>query len=228
MNRRDFLKYSSLILPGTAAASVLNPFAKNIFAAVKNPEPFSLTVITDQPSKTIHTIEQAIQYSDYGKSTMEFNEYRLEGRHIGDIAYVKARKLIDYRKDIDEFSHLLDLSAKSLSLPDVFDNPTLLRFSSWSDMHEGHSVNIFRGNSLIKKLSIENNKDLYRIDGMKGHVDISINNRSVKVVDASCQHKTCMNMTPISKPGENLICIPNQVNIVITGKSSLGVDSITF
>lgn len=228
MNRRDFLKYSSLILPGSAAVGILNPFTKNIFAAVRNPEPFSLTVITDQPSKTIHTIEQAIKYSDYGTANLTFDEYSLQGSHIGDIAYIKARKLVDYRKGIDEFSHILEQSAKSLSLPDVFDNPTLLRFSSQSNMHEGHSVNIFRGDSLIKKLSLDREKDLYRIDGMKGYVDISIKNHSVKVISASCKHKTCMSMTPISRPGENLICIPNQVNVVITGKSSLGVDSITF
>lgn len=228
MNRRDFLKYSSLILPGSAAVGILNPFTKNIFAAVKKPGSFSLTIITDQPSKTIHTIEQAIKYSDYGNSTLSFNEYRLQGRHIGDIAYVKGRKLVDYRKGMDEFSYILDQSAKSLSLPDAFDNPTLLRFSSQSDIHAGHSVNIFRGDSLVKKLSLDSEKDLYRIDGMRGYVDISIKNHSVKVVSASCKHKTCMNMTPISSPGENLICIPNQVNVVIAGKSSLGVDSITF
>ena len=228
MKRRDFLKYSSLILPGSAALGVLNPFTKNIYAAVKNPGPFSLIVITNQPSRTIHTIEQAIKYSDYAKSSLEFNEYRLQGRHIGDIAYVKARKLRDYRKGTDEFSHLLDESAKSLSLPDVFDNPILLRFSSRSDSQEGNSVNIFRGDSLIKKLSLNSDMELYRIDGMKGHVDISIKNRSVKVVSASCKHKTCMSMAPISGPGENLICIPNQVNIVIAGKNSYGVDSITF
>jgi len=37
-----------------------------------------------------------------------------------------------------------------------------------------------------------------------------------------------MNMQPISKPGENLICIPNQINISISGINSYGVDSITF
>lgn len=228
MKRRDFIKYSSLILPGSAALGMLNPFTKNIFAAVKNTKSFSLSVITDQPSGTIHTIEQAIKYSDYGNSTLQFNEYRLQGRHIGDFAYVKARKLIDYRKGSDEFSRLLAESAKSLSLPSAVDNPVLLRFSSLQNIAEPGSVNIFRGDTLIKQLSIDDDKDIFRIEGLKGHVDIRIKNRSVKVISASCRHKTCMDMQPISAPGENLICIPNQVNIVIAGKSSFGVDSITF
>jgi hypothetical protein len=228
MKRRDFLKYSSLILPASAAIGMINPFTKNIFAAVRNSGSFSLSVITNKPSKTIHTIEQAIKNSEYGNRTLQFTEYKLAGRHIGDIAYVKSQKLIDYHKGTDKFSRLLDDSANSLSLPRVLDDPVLLRFSSEQNLTEPGSVNIFRGDTLIKQLSLENDRELYRIEGVKGHVDIRIRNRSVKVVSASCRHKTCMNMEAISKPGENLVCIPNQINVTIAGKSALGVDSITF
>ncbi len=228
MKRRDFLKYSSIILPASAALGMINPFAKSTFAAVKDAGPFSLSIITNSPSKTIHTIEQAIKYSDYGKSALDFTEYRLQGTHIGDIAFVRGRELIDYHKGTDEFSQLLRESAGSLSLPEVVDNPVLLRFSSRRNSSQPGGINIFRGDTLVKQLSLNQDIDTYHIEGLKGHVDISIKNRSVKVVSASCKHKTCMNMAPISKPGENLVCVPNQVNVSIAGKSSLGVDSITF
>lgn len=228
MKRRDFLKYSSIILPASAALGMINPFSKNTFAAVREAGPFSLSVITSSPSKTIHTIEQAIKYSDYGKSALDFTEYRLQGRHIGDIAYVRGRELIDYHKGIDEFSQLLRESAGSLSLPEAVDNPVLLRFSSRLKSAQPAGINIFRGETLVKQLPLDHDVDSYHIEGLKGHVDISIKNRSVKVVSASCRHKTCMNMAAISRPGENLVCVPNQVNISIAGKSSLGVDSITF
>ena len=228
MKRREFLKYSSVLLPATAAMGVVNPFTKKVFAAVKTAGSFSLSVITDQPSKTIHIIEQAIKNSEYGKSTLQFSEYLLKGRHIGDIAYVKSQKLINYHKEKDGFSRILDKSANSLSLPRVLDNPVLLQFSSEQDMLKPGNLNIFRGDALIKKLSLENDLEHYRIEGLKGHVDIKIKDKYVSIISASCKHKTCMNMEPISKPGQNLICIPNQVNISIAGKNAFGVDSITF
>lgn len=228
MNRRDFLKYSSLILPATAAMGIINPFNKKVFAAVKKTDSFSLSVITDKPSRTIHIIEQAIKNSEYGKGTLQFSEYKLEGKHIGDIAYVKSQKLINYHKGKDEFSMLLDESANSLSLPRVLENPTLLRFLSRQNLLEPSGLNIFKGNTLIKQLPLNKDLDHYRIEGLKGHVDIRIKNKSVSVISATCKHKTCMNMEPISKPGENLVCVPNQINISVAGKSALGVDSITF
>lgn len=228
MKRRDFLKYSSLILPATAAMGVINPFTSKVFAAVKKSGSFSLSVITDQPSRTIHLIEQAIKNSQYGKKNLEFTEYGLKGRYIGDIAYVRSQTLIDYHKGRDEFSQLLEDSANSLSLPKTFDNPTLLRFSSQQNSLQPGGVNIFRGNTLVKHFPLEKDLDQYKIGGLKGHVVMRIKNKSVSITSASCKHKTCMNMEPISKPGENLICIPNQINITIAGKSALGVDSITF
>jgi hypothetical protein len=228
MKRRDFLKYSSLIVPATAVMGVINPFNNKIFANVKNNGSFSLSVITDQPSRTIHTIEQAIKNSAYGKSTLQFTEYQLKGRHVGDIAYVKSQSLIDYRKGKDEFSLLLDDSADSLSLPRALDDPMLLRFSSQQNLIEPEGVNIFGGETLVKQLSLDNDLEHYRIEGLKGYVDIRIKNKMVRITSATCKHKTCMNMAPISKPGENLVCIPNQINISIAGKNSFGVDSITF
>jgi hypothetical protein len=228
MRRRDFLKYSSLVLPATAAMGVINPFTNKVFAAVKKNGSFSLSVITDQPSLTIHRIEQAIKNSDYDKSTLQFSEYKLSGRHIGDIAYVKSRRLIDYHKSDDEFSMLLNESANSLSLPRAIDNPVLLQFSSEQSYSLPGSINIFRGDVLIKNLSLDKDIEHYRVEGMKGHVEMEVKDKSVRITSATCKHKTCMSMNPISRPGENLVCIPNQININISGKNSFGVDSITF
>lgn len=228
MNRRNFLKYSSLVLPAAAGFGMIGSITNKVFAASKNSGSFSLSVITDQPSKTIHTIEQAIKNSEYGKCPLQFTEYLLNGRHIGDIAYIKSNTLVDYRKTVDEFSQLLDENAKLLSLPRILDDPVLLKFSSQQNLLEPGSLNVFRVDTLINQLSLDNDKEQIRIDGLKGHVAIQIKNKSVKIVSASCNHKTCMNMAAISKPGENLVCIPNQINISISGKNKWGVDSLTF
>ena len=228
MKRREFLKYSSLILPATAVIGTINPFTKKIFAAEKNNDSFSLSVITDQPSRTIHLIEQAIKNSKYGKDGLQFTEYSLSGRHIGDIAYVKSQSLIDYHKATDEFSQSLSESANSLSLPKLMDDPVLLRFSSNQTLLEPDKINIFRGEALVNQLSLNNDLEHFRVEGLKGHVDVQVKYKSVKIISATCKHKTCMNMEPISKPGQNLICIPNQISLTIAGKNRLGVDSITF
>ncbi|MEJ2618334.1 MAG: NusG domain II-containing protein, partial [Ignavibacteriaceae bacterium] len=151
-----------------------------------------------------------------------------KGRHIGDIAYIKSRKLINYHKESDEFSRLLDESAKSLSLPRSLDDPVLLQFSSENNLLKAGNVNIFSGDVLTKQLPLDKDVDHFRVNGLKGHVDIRIKNKYVSIASATCRHKTCMNMEPISRPGQNLICIPNQINIAIAGKSALGVDSVTF
>ena len=152
----------------------------------------------------------------------------MDGRYVGDIAFVKSGRLIDYHKDADEFSSILNEAANSLSLPGIFDDPVMLRFSSEQNLLEAGNVNIFRGDALIKQLALDKDLNHFRVEGLKGHVDLSIKNKSVKITAATCKHKTCMNMQPISKPGENLICIPNQINVSIAGKNSFGVDSITF
>lgn len=228
MKRREFLKYSSLIVPATAVIGTINPFTKKIFAAEKNNDSFSLSVITDQPSKTIHLLEQAIKKSKYGKNELQFTEYLLRGRHIGDIAYIRSQSLIDYHKATDEFSRLLNESANSLSLPKLIDNPVMLRFSSSQILLEPDKVNIFRGDALVNQLSLNNNLEQYRVEGLKGYIDVRIKDKSARIISATCKHKTCVNMKPISAPGQNLICIPNQISLTIAGISRSGVDSITF
>ena len=228
MNRRDFLKYSSLILPATTVMGVINTFTNKVFAGTRNNNSFSISVITSKPSGTIHLIEQAIKNSEFGKSALQFSEYKLNGRFVGDIAFTKSQQLIDFHKKTDEFSSLLNDTANSLSLPGIFDDPVMLRFSSEQNRLEAGNINVFRGETLVRQISLDKNLDHFRVEGLKGHVDFSIKNKSVKITAATCRHKTCMNMQPISKPGENLICIPNQINISIAGKNSFGVDSITF
>jgi len=228
MKRREFLKYSSLIIPASAVIGTINPFTKKIFAAEKNNKSFSLSVITDQPSKTIHLIEQVIKYSKYGKDNLQFTEYSLRDGHIGDIAYVKSQSLIDYHKATDEFSQSLCESANSLSLPKIMHDPVMLRFSSYQTLLEPDKVNIFRGDTLVSQLSLNKDLEHYRVEGLKGYIDVRVKEKSVKIISATCKHKTCMNMEPISKPGQNLICIPNQISLTVAGKSTSGVDSITF
>lgn len=67
-----------------------------------------------------------------------------------------------------------------------------------------------------------------RIESARGFVDIAVRDRAVRITAASCKHKTCMNLGAIRRPGERLVCIPNQIAVTIEGRHAHGVDGITY
>ncbi|MBI5323675.1 MAG: NusG domain II-containing protein, partial [Ignavibacteriae bacterium] len=56
----------------------------------------------------------------------------------------------------------------------------------------------------------------------------SINNNSVFASHSSCKHKNCIHTGAISKAGQSIICIPNNIRIALDGNYLNNVDSITF
>ena len=227
MNRREFFKKGSLYLSGALIAG--SGILKNrAFAAPERNINFSLDVVTSQPGLAIRKIDELIKQSGLKNHRINFTEYQLPGSHIGDIAFVRSQQLINFYKLDDPFSLSLKETAKSLALPQSLENPVLLRF--YSDMAGGipQRVNIFRGNLLMHQLPIAENTRSFRAKSNHGHIDISVTDGKVKIISASCQHKTCMELGTINRPGQSLVCIPNRLRVDIEGSSDIGVDGITF
>lgn len=63
------------------------------------------------------------------------------------------------------------------------------------------------------------------IEGEIGKTVIKIKNGKVWVSKACCPKKICKLMGKIEKPGEVIICVPNQIYIEIKGK---GLDAVTY
>jgi hypothetical protein len=227
MNRREFLKKSSLFLSGAviAGSGILN---KKAFADIAGNTVFSLDVATDKPELAIQKIDPLIRSFFLNNHRIDFMQYELSGNHTGDIAFVKSGQLIDFYRADDWFSNRLRETAKALSLPRSLENPTLLRFFSGSGGAAAKNVNIFSGNVLVRQLSIKNNTSAHRVTGENGHIDVAVTDGAVKIVSASCKHKTCMELGAISRPGQSLVCIPNRLRVVVEGGSNFGVDGITF
>jgi len=227
MNRREFLKTSSLFLSGTLIAGS-GIFNKKAFAEIASNTAFSLDVVTDKPELAIQKIDRLLKSSFLRNHRIDFAQYQLSGNYTGDIAFVKSRQLIDFYNADDGLSDQLRETAKALSLPRSLKDPTLLRFFSGSPGAKAETVDIFRGDILIDQLSIKDNISAYRAVGEKGHIDVAVKDGSAKIVSASCKHKTCMELGAISHPGQSLVCIPNRLRVVIDGGNNFGVDGITF
>jgi len=225
MNRRNFIKKGSLLVCGAAITNGL--FSRNLFAEKLHYD-FSIDVVTGQPVRAIRLIESLIAHSSFRHGKINFDELRLHGSHIGDIAFFKKQRLIDFRHEKTELSQQLQKIGRSLSLPRKFDNPMLLRFYSSSQISAPQTANIFCRETLVKQLSIHDKNHTYRVDGLKGYVEIAVEDKRVRILSAACKHKTCVKMGAISQPGQKLICIPNQIRVTISGENRLGVDGVTF
>lgn len=53
------------------------------------------------------------------------------------------------------------------------------------------------------------------------HLKVVVSNGTVRVVDADCPDKICMKRGEISRAGESIVCLPNRVVVVISGKGEV-------
>ncbi len=217
-----------MIVSGAVCGGLAGFGPQRVWAGTTPLHDFSLDVVTDQPGYAIRHIEALIRHSPIRHHTVKFAEYQLPGSHVGDIAFVRSQQLIDFRNASDAFSRQLTDLRQALSLPRRYENPSLLRFYAEDGAAVPHYVNILRGNVLVERLPIRENRTALHIEGIKASVTLAVEDRSVRITAASCKHKTCMTLGAINRPGQTLICIPAQISVSIEGRDGSGVDSVTY
>lgn len=84
---------------------------------------------------------------------------------------------------------------------------------------------IYRDNELLRTVSLDDVKNPYtfRIEYGDGEYnDILVENGKIKIADASCPDKLCVNMGYISEPLMPITCLPNHlvIRIVNDGEES--------
>ena len=84
----------------------------------------------------------------------------------------------------------------------------------------GKVTHKFRLNELNEKRDVV-------IIGTMGEMVIHIEEGKVGVIKSTCPHKLCIRMSPRSRAGESIICVPNKVVITIIGGEKRGYDAIT-
>lgn len=222
MQRRTFLK-SALLLSGSALTGM---WPRGV-AAASPTEDFSLDVVTARPGEAIRRLSALLREAAPGRH-IHVSETPLAGRLMGDLAYVRGNRLIDFRRHDDAFSRALTGIARALDLPREVAHPVLVRFHTHPEGTRARRAQVFVDDVLVEELDLTRSHPGRRIHGVRGHVDLRIHDHSVQVVGASCRHRTCMQMGALRSPGQPLVCIPARLHVVLAGPRPLGVDGITF
>ena len=75
----------------------------------------------------------------------------------------------------------------------------------------------FSGRYLLSKNRV------VRFKALKGEFELSISNRRAWITETHCAYQKCKNMGKIYRPGQTLICVPQSIEILISGKKKVDV-----
>lgn len=65
-----------------------------------------------------------------------------------------------------------------------------------------------------------------QIISINGHNTLQIQDGSASITEADCPDKLCVRQGRISRVGESIICLPNQVVITIIGEEGPEIDAV--
>lgn len=85
-----------------------------------------------------------------------------------------------------------------------------------------------RGKPVKKILLGHNVEKIVKVEGVLGYSVIEIGQDKVRMLDSPCPDHLCVKSGAISKPGQIIVCLPNQVVIKIIGYNKEEVDASAF
>jgi len=124
---------------------------------------------------------------------------------------------------------------KSISKPTIFDFIVLFTFLFFSSVLtyfsysktssiQGNFVEIYQNNKLISKQPLAKEQEL----NFKNFV-VEIKNNKVRMKESNCPHKICVHTGWISRPYQQIVCVPNKVYIKISSEKNYNkIDSVTY
>ena len=217
------------MIPGLGAGALLAASPGRLFAEQAGRGSFSLSVVTDQPDKAISLVQKFLKGMLKAQGNINYSEYILHGSHIADIVYTQSGQLVDFYRNKGSVNDALRSMADNLDLPRACSNPVLCHFSINKGMQKPKGFRVFKDNVLILEKTFPEKSETFVLNGVQGRFALeAAEDHSVRFVEASCRHKTCMSMGSISQAGQNLVCVPNRITVSISGTNLSNVDSITF
>jgi len=61
---------------------------------------------------------------------------------------------------------------------------------------------------------------VFRWEDGKNFVEVTVENGSVSVTDASCPDRDCVRTGALSRAGQSAVCLPNRVSVVLSGSAA--------
>ncbi len=68
---------------------------------------------------------------------------------------------------------------------------------------------------------------LIEVQGKLGISRIEVKSGRVRMVESACPNRLCLQMGWVERPGQSVICLPNQVWLTIEGAPGEGPDAVT-
>lgn len=92
-------------------------------------------------------------------------------------------------------------------------------FNYFINRKETDKIEVYVDNKLYKTYDITDTAEV-KIETKEGYNIVKVHDGGVEVTEASCPDKICIKEGFIHKHSENIVCLPNKVNIKITGDNS--------
>lgn len=218
MDRRDFLGSTTKML---AALPLLNlapgllPNANARKSEIVSGR-VSLSIITDNARHALGQAQMLVQNHFSGLGTVQYTEYPVSGAQLCEIVLVSNGSLLNYKTLNTPLGHDIRKMAARIDVEKTVQNPVCLQFTIGQTDAKPKKALIFRENKLIEQFPISTSNTNLEIQGMKGSMRLNITGQKLRVVESSCQHKTCMHMGAIQNSGQSLACVPNQISVLLT------------
>ncbi|OGU17332.1 MAG: hypothetical protein A2X61_06830 [Ignavibacteria bacterium GWB2_35_12] len=227
MNRRQFVGGSILTAGGFIASNrLLAKNGLNIDSKKNNSNSVDIEILCDEPGNAYDSLSSFLKLLNV--TDIKIEEHQLVGNYTGDIVFIYNNCLVNYKADNTKHSHLVKNISENLRLPRKIQNPTLIKAVTNTHNSSPKFVSVFKDNRIVDRLKINENKNDIHIPSDKGELYFSIKNNSVFATHSSCKHKTCIHTGAISRAGQNIICVPNNIRIALDGYQGHNIDSITF
>lgn len=91
---------------------------------------------------------------------------------------------------------------------------------------KGGTVEVYVDGKLTYSYALDKNRT-FEVDCDNGKNVVEIKDGKVSVIDADCNNRACVKSKAISKKGEQIVCLPHKLIVVIKGGSEGELDART-